>query len=95
MEPRGIVSYQTEEYGCVRVKLAEILNSRGITRNRLRTLTGVKYEVIDRYYKGVSVEWVDLDFLAKVCYVLNCEIYDLLEYQPPRTVKQDQTPLSI
>ncbi len=81
--PKSIISYRTEEYGCVKVKLAEILDGRGITRNRLRTLTGVKYEVIDRYYKGIRVELVDLDFLAKVCYVLDCKISDLLEYQPP------------
>ena len=49
----------------------------------MHTLTGVKYEVIDRYYKGNNVELVDLDFLSKVCYVLNCSISDLLEYQPP------------
>ena len=80
---KSIIQYQTSEYGSVKVKLAEILDRRGITRNRLRTLTGVKYEVIDRYYKGIKVELVDLDFLAKVCYVLDCEISDLLEYQPP------------
>jgi len=80
---RSIVSYQTGEYGSVRVKLAEALDSRGITRNRLRTLTGVKYEVIDRYYRADRVERVDLDFIAKVCYVLNCKIEDLLEYEEP------------
>ncbi len=26
---------------------------------------------------------VDLDFLAKVCYVLDCRVEDLLEYQKP------------
>ena len=82
---KSIIRYQREEYGLVRVKLAESLDSRGITRNRLRTLTGVKYEVIDRYYKGVGVEMADLDFLAKVCYVLDCEVSDLLEYQPPQS----------
>lgn len=81
---KSIIRYQTEEYGCVKVKLAELMDSRGITRNRLRTLTGVKYDVIDRYYKGSSVEWADLDFLAKVCYVLDCKISDLLEYVPPQ-----------
>ena len=73
---KSIIRYQTTEYGSTRVKLAEMLDSRGITRNRLHTLTGVKYEVIDRYYKGNNVELVDLDFLSKVCYVLNCSISD-------------------
>jgi putative transcriptional regulator len=81
---KSIIRYQTAEYGCVRVKLAEVMEARGITRNRLRTLTGVKYDVIDRYYKGSNVALADLDFLAKVCYVLDCEISDLLEYQPPQ-----------
>lgn len=80
---KSIISYQTAEYGCVKVKLAELMDNRGITRNRLRTLTGVKYDVIDRYYKGNRVEMADLDFLAKVCYVLDCKIGDLLEYCPP------------
>ena len=79
---KSIVSYQTQEYGRVRVKLAELLESKGVTRNRLRTLTGVNYEVIDRYYKAQNIEMVDLDFLAKVCFALNCRIDDLLEYLP-------------
>ena len=82
-ELKSIIQYQTQGYGRIKVKLAEMLDIRGITRNRLRTLTGVKYEVIDRYYKGINIEMVDLDFLAKVCYVLNCEVCDLLEYQRP------------
>ena len=80
---KSIIQYQTEEYGHINVKLAEIMDRRGITRNRLRTLTGTKYEVIDRYYNGVNIEMVDLNFLAKVCYVLGCEVNDLLEYQHP------------
>ena len=80
---KSIISYRTEEYGCVRVKLSKVRDDRKITRNRLRTLTGVKYEVMDRYYKGEQVEMVDLDFLAKVCYVLDCRIEDVLEYEKP------------
>lgn len=79
----GIVHYEIRDYGCVKVKLAQMLEKRQITRNRLKTLTGVKYDVIDRYYKGCSVVMADLDFLAKVCYVLDCKIDDLLEYVPP------------
>ena len=78
-----IVQYNVVDYGCIKVKLADMMQRRGITRNRLRTLTGIKYDVIDRYYKGINVTMADLDFLAKVCYVLDCKIEDLLEYEPP------------
>ena len=82
-EFKSIISYQTAEYGMVIVKLADMLRERGITRNRLHILTGVKYDVIDRYYQGKNIERVDLDFLAKVCFVLDCDISDLLEYRLP------------
>ena len=76
-EPKSIVSYQTTEYGHVKVTLANVMDARGITRNR------VKYDVIDRYYKGQDIALVDLDFLAKVCYVLDCTVEDLLQYKGP------------
>ena len=82
---KSIIQFQTAEYGHVIVKLAEVLEHKGITRNCLRTLTGVKYDVIDRYYKGQNIELADLNFLAKVCYTLDCQISDLLEYQPPKS----------
>lgn len=56
-EAKSIVTYQTREYGVVKVKLAALMDRRGITRNRLRTLTGIKYDVIDRYYKNEVVSW--------------------------------------
>lgn len=71
-ELKPIVSYYTEEYGCIRIKLKELLDTKGITRNRLRTLTGVKYDVIDRYYKSETVHMADLDFLpgSAVCWIV-------------------------
>ena len=83
-ELKSISTYHTQEYGFIRVKLREALDSRGITRNRLRTLTGVKYDVIDRYYKNDTVQMADLDFFAKVCRVLNCGLDELLEYVPAK-----------
>lgn len=81
-ELKPIIAYHTQEYGFIRVKLREALDSRGITRNRLCTLTGVKYDVIDRYYKNDTVQMADLDFLAKICCVLGCCLEELLEYVP-------------
>lgn len=60
------------------------MQDRAITRNCLSRLTGSKYDVVGRYYKGVNVAMGDLDFQARVCYVLNCRVEDLLEYIPPQ-----------
>ncbi|MEF2667141.1 MAG: hypothetical protein U0M99_01645 [Oscillospiraceae bacterium] len=54
-EYKEIVSRQIRDYGRIEVKLKDQLDRRQMTRNRLRTLTGVKYDVIDRYYKGVDI----------------------------------------
>lgn len=82
-EVKSLVTYRTDEYGRIIVKLSEVMDRRDMTRNRLATLMGVKYAVVDRYYKNKQIALVDLDFLAKVCYVLDCKIEDLLEYQKP------------
>lgn len=44
---------------------------------------GIKYDMITRYYKGQEVHMADFDFFAKVCYVSDCKIEDLQEYQKP------------
>ncbi len=83
-ELKSIVSYTVAEYGHVKVKLAELLKENHITRNALGQKIGVKFETVDRYFQGKSIEMADLDFLAKVCYVMDCRIEDLLEYEAPK-----------
>ena len=80
-EFESLISVQVRDYGHIRVKLKDVLDSRGITRNRLRSLTGVKYDVIDRYYRSEDIRMLDLDFIAKVCCVLHCKVEEILEYE--------------
>lgn len=82
-EPKSIVSYKINEYGRVKVKLADLLKAHDLTRNKLASLIGVKYSIVDRYYRSDHIELVDLDFVAKVCYSLGCGIDELLEYEAP------------
>lgn len=53
---------------------------KNITRNRLSVLTGTTYNVINRYYNN-DISRVDLDVLARICYVLECNVSDVLEYE--------------
>lgn len=87
-EEKSIVSYHIGEYGRIMIKLAELMDSRKISRYRLGKLTGIQYTIIDRYYKAENISWIDLDFLAKVCYVLDCRIEDILEYEKPEEEEQ-------
>ena len=77
MPEQGLMLMQS--YGKVTLKLAALMDARGITRNRLARLVNTRYEVVDKWYKG-HVEKLDLDVLARVCFVLGCSVQDLLEY---------------
>ena len=69
MADSGIITM--EEYGNVRLKLKERMDSDGINRNTLARRIGVRFEVVDKWYRG-DVEKLDLDILARICCVLHC-----------------------
>ena len=73
-----------KEYGRVTITLKDVMDEQGMTRNRLATLTGLVYNSVNRYYQNTPISSVDLDVLAKMCYVLNCEIGDVLRYEHPK-----------
>lgn len=54
--------------------------NNGITRNALSMATGIRYDVIDRYYKG-QITRIDLENLAKICYALECKLSDIIDYK--------------
>ena len=74
-----------KEYGRVVITLKEIMDRQGMTRNRLASLTGLVYNSVNRYYQNAPISSVDLDVLAKMCFVLKCEIADVLRYERPGT----------
>lgn len=69
-----------QEYGRVQYKLADLLKARGMTRGRLADLIHAKYAVVDRLYHG-KTERIDRDVLARICYVLDCKLSDIMEYE--------------
>lgn len=71
-----------KEYGNITVCLKEIMDARHITRNGLARSINVRFEVIDKWYRG-RVERMDLDVLARMCYVLDCAPGDIIKYIRP------------
>lgn len=70
------------EYGTVRLRLRELMDRQGINRNQMSRRIGVRFEVVDKWYHG-EVEKLDLDILARLCFVLDCQAGELLEYNGP------------
>jgi putative transcriptional regulator len=58
------------------------MDKKGITVNCMAELTDVQHRIIRKYYEQKAVRF-DLEILAKFCFVLKCDIADILYYQPP------------
>ncbi len=68
-----------QNYGKVHVRLREHLEEKNLTRYRLAQLAKTRFEVINKWYHD-DVQKLDLDVLARICYVLGCDTSDLLYY---------------
>ena len=75
--------FELKDYGRVTITIKDVMDRQGMTRNRLATLTGLVYNSVNRYYQNTPIASVDLDVLAKMCFVLNCDISDVLRYERP------------
>lgn len=75
---RSVVNLSS--YGKVSIHLKELLDERGITRYRLAKLADTRFEVVEKWCNG-TVERIDCDVLARFCYILNCQIGDILRYE--------------
>lgn len=76
-----------KDYGSIKIRLKEYLDERKINRNMLARFIGSRFEVVDNWYTG-NLSKVDLDVLARICYVLDCKVSDLLEYSPDPAVME-------
>lgn len=65
----------------IRIKLSTLLGERRITQAELSRKTGIRPATINEMYHEFSAR-VNLEHIDKICEALNCEISDLLEYEP-------------
>lgn len=74
------------EFGTVKLHLKEIMEQRHISLSKLSFRAEMQRTQLKHYYDG-SIQRLDMAILARLCYALNCDLNDLLEYIPP--TKQD------
>lgn len=63
----------------IKLTLDKHLETRQITRYELSKRTGIRFQIIDNYYKNKVVRY-DSYVLDKICTALDCNISDLIEY---------------
>lgn len=71
-----------ERYGKIKIHLAELIEEAGISKNKLSQRAEMQRTQLNHYCNN-TVTRLDVDVLARLCTVLECEIGDLLEFIPP------------
>jgi len=70
------------EYGTIKIKLDELIENAGISKNKLSHKAEMQRSQINNYCKN-DITRLDIDVLARICTVFDCTISDLLEFVPP------------
>lgn len=67
------------------IKLKELLDNRRISRTKLSHLTEMNLHQINKYYNN-NVKRLDTETLAKLCYILKCDLGELIEYEADKEI---------
>lgn len=71
-----------DNYGKVTLRVDEMIEKSGMSKNKVETLTEIKRSQLNRYCNN-DVKRIDFHTLAKLCSVLHCTISELLVYEEP------------
>lgn len=71
-----------KSFGTIRIHLEELIQDRGISKNKFSQRAEMQRTQLNNYCNN-KVARMDLDVLARICTVLECDISDLLEFIPP------------
>lgn len=55
------------------------MDNKGITIYQMSRLSKVKYDIIKKYYNADAYS-INIEILAKFCYILDCKVEDLIVY---------------
>ena len=70
-----------EDYGNLEIRLAELIEKKGLNRNKVSLKAAMNWRQVDRYCEN-DITRLDTFVLCKLCTALECEIQDLLVFVP-------------
>ena len=68
----------------IKMTLDEALGARKLSRYELAKRTGIRYHIVDNYYKNKVVRY-DSFVLDKICSTLECKIDEIIKYENGRS----------
>lgn len=70
------------EKGEIKIHLKELMEKKNVSLNQVHFRTELQRTQL-RNYRDNKIQRLDIDILSKLCYVFECDLYDLIEYIPP------------
>ena len=67
------------KFGEVKLNIKKVMDEKRITIGKMSRLSRIKYDVVSNYYNN-RIHIYNADILAKLCYVLDVDISELIIY---------------
>ena len=69
-------------FGSIKLHVDEVIARKGISKNKVCQRAEMQHTQLNHFCNN-PITRLDIDVLARLCTVLECDISDLLEYIPP------------
>ena len=69
-----------ERYGKIYIRLGELIEESGLSKNKSAQRAEMQRTQLNKYINN-EVVLLNIDVLARICTVLDCDIDDLLEFR--------------
>lgn len=77
------------EFGNVKIHLEEVMKKSNISINKLSFRAEMQRTQLKKYCKN-EVQRLDIAVLSRLCYALQCDLHELIEYIPPKETQNLQ-----
>ena len=77
------------EFGTVKIHLEEVMKKSNISINKLSFRAEMQRTQLKKYCKN-EVQRLDIAVLSRLCYALQCDLHELIEYIPPKETQNLQ-----
>ena len=71
-----------KDFGEIKITIGEFLKQKGISKNKLMNKAEMQRTQLNNYCNQ-KIQRLDMSIISKICYVLECDIGDILKYCPP------------
>ena len=75
--------FEYKNYGCIKINLDKLMEEKKITTYELSSKANIRFQTIQNLRNGISTR-LDLEVLAKICYMLDCKVEEIITYLPSK-----------